>query len=369
MDWRWRAIFGAARVLQWAVGGVCCVLALGSGMAWLGTDTAFVLALLVWALMFTPAVAIHEFGHYVAARLAGMMVLSVRVGSLQLAMRRRGFRARWHPLPKRTLIAGYVDAVAGDVRSPRRQQLAFMLGGPLANLVAASILVVCGLALRPNGPGWCCLMFASMNVVVGMVNLLPSRKGSGNDGYWLLCLLLNPSEPESPQQRLRRLSLFGCTADRLPEADLAALEQGPFPLPLEACWYRLKAAQNRGEWGRAIAMADTLDALLAERDARQLRAWCDWLSITRTELLFSRAMHTRDADVLAEDTLTPEASWWVPHLRPRCQALRAALQGDREACVRLLDRSRRFAEHAVDRALPLSEEMLRAHMAHGLAAA
>jgi Zn-dependent protease len=362
MNWRWRVVFGAAWLLRWAVGILCCVPALGWGMAWLGSETVFALALVVWALMFAPAVVIHELGHYAAARVVGMLVLSVRLGPLLLAMRRRGFRARWQPQPAGPRVAGCVYAVAGGARPSRNQKLAFTLGGSLANLAAALVLAACGLAWRPLGLGWCCLMFASMNVVVGMANLLPSRKGSGNDGYQLLCLLLNPPEPEPPQQRLYRLSLFGCTADRLPEADLAALEQGPFPLPLEACWYRLKAAQNRGEWERAAAMADTLDALLAGWDAQESRAWRDWLAVTRTELAFSRAMHAHDADALAEDVLTSEAAWWQPHLRPRCQALRAALQGDREGYVRLLERSRRLADNAVDRALPISEGMIRADM-------
>src|SRR5205823_4263464 len=83
---------------------------------------------LVWA-----AIAIHELGHLLVARAAGLRVQLVIMGPVRLARAGLRFRARvnW-----RSATPGLVLAAPADGRDLAGRLAAFVAAGPVANLVA-----------------------------------------------------------------------------------------------------------------------------------------------------------------------------------------------------------------------------------------
>ncbi|SFS18853.1 Peptidase family M50 [Dyella sp. OK004] len=366
--WRGSAISWLARGVQILVMLAASIVGIGFGMAAF-SDSAGALAggLLLWSALYYPAMIVHELGHYFGARRAGMAVLRMQLGAIEIVPQRKGFRWCWSPLKKQWRIGGYVLAFADPGLPKRKQIIALVVGGPGANLAVAAVLALAGWLSPPQGAGWAWMVFAAMNACLGLANLVP-RLGKGgfpSDGLTLLRALRHRID-NSSYTRLVSLSVFGCTADRLPDDDIAALEAQALPMPLVALWYRMKADQNKGDWQAAAGKQAALEALLLSMDRAQTTQLADLIACIRTEIAFSQAIVTRDATVLADDLLPPKTAWHAPSLWPRCLALRAALAGDVERCVASLALSKRYAENAVDRALPISEQMIRAFMAEAL---
>jgi len=133
-------------------------------------------------------------------------------------------------------------------------------------------------------------------------------------------------------------------------------------MPLSALWYRLKGHQNRGEWLQAAQLQETYDQLMEGVPKPTKAKLVASSAYLRTELVFSRAMLSRDAACLTDDLLPKVLAWSVPTLLPRCLALRALLHGDIATALKLLDLVQRFAEQSMDKALPQSEAMIRRQM-------
>lgn len=136
---------------------------------------ATLLSLLATVLGITFLLAIHEFGHYLAARAAGVRVevFSIGIGPRLLGIRRRGCDWRLSLVP----VGAYVRLAGEEAGSgpPRRDELAaqpprwrFLIfaGGILANFLFALILIpilfrtgvpfqapVAGF-VRPGSPAW-----------------------------------------------------------------------------------------------------------------------------------------------------------------------------------------------------------------------
>ena len=339
-----------------------CIICTVYGFALFG-DGAFGLALLLWMALQYPAIAIHELGHCAGARLNHMKVRVLQISALEFLPLRRGFRWRWNRLPRKVQVGGYVVAYVNPARPPRRSRLLMTAGGPAANLVVAGILFGLGEMLRPHAAGWVCLIFSVVNGGMGVVNLIPHRGTAASDGLLLWQLWrAGPGYMEDPFARLAGARMAGCTADRLPEEDLAALEAAEPVRRLFALWYRLKADQNRGDWALASSRQDAMDEALRQVDPSLLAALKDFLLLLRAELAFSRAMASHDGGGLSDDPIPPRLAWYIPYFRPRCLALRAALDGDEEGCERWLDSSRKHAERSNDAALALSEAMVAVHV-------
>ena len=272
---------------------------------------------------------------------------------------------RWRRLDRKLGLAGFVMAFCDPSRRILPARIFTAAGGPLANLLVAGGLSLVAQRLPTGQLAWALIAsFATMNAAVGLANLVPYKGRMGSDGLRIIAMLVTGRTPEShPYVRLVGLSLFGCLAQELPESDLEALEKGVFTMPLVALWYRVKARQNDGDWARAAAMREVLDALLADRDPRELKALEELLDALSLEIEFSRAMSTGSANHLDANPLSPAATWTSPHLWPRCKALRSALAGDRAGCVHWLEESRRFADNAIDDALVASEQALRGRIA------
>jgi len=352
------------RPIQWLIGFatflggfILCSVAVADQR--LGPILSF---LLTMPLLF-GAIFIHELGHYVAAKWAGMTVTQVRVGRIEIIPQQRGWRIRWNSGQK-IKVSGFVVGVCDPQRSMRRQALVMVAGGPVANLVMAAVVAALAVLWSSSAASLPVWAFAIFNAGGCMLNLLPTYRGTGSDGMLLLFWRqkLVEQSPLLAFTRLQALSIAGITADQLPVDQIAMLDSQVMPAPLTALWYRLKAHQNRGEWQQAAQLQEVYDRLMQGLpDAIRITLTRAYAAL-RTELAFSHAMHSRDATGLSDNLLPKAVAWTIPSLWPRCLALRALLTGDIASAKRLLDNVRQLAEQSIDKALPQSEAMIRTCM-------
>jgi Zn-dependent protease len=344
-------------VLSFAGFMTCWVLS----TSWLTVDAPrYGLGLMLAVALVPVAILVHELGHYAAARLAGMTVLSMNVFGLELHAQRRGWRVAWSR-SRLTGINGYVFAVHSPDQPMRPQMLRMLVGGPAANFAIAALCGATGWLTLPGSPGYLALAFGALNLVGCVANLIPQRSPAASDGLALYQWLRTSDESAADLALMRSLSrlVFGQTSAELPEAELATLESQPVHLPIIALWFRFKANQERGEWAASVARADRLGELVAALDPPTRTALSELLTLMRIELAFSRAMLTGEGAWLENGRLTPKARRQYPWLRLRCEALAAALRGDTQRCTQLLQLSRQQADNSVDGSLVKSERMLR----------
>ncbi|RUL71067.1 M50 family metallopeptidase [Dyella choica] len=357
--WRqWLVYFiqGALGVLA----GITGMVVLGGAFAHTGAGVLF--AGLGLFLIVALSVAIHEGGHFAGAMFTGMKVLHVRVLALELHPQRGWWLVRWAPERGRA-YQGMVFAVPDPSRPMRGQILPMVAMGPLANLLAGILSVALAwMDLSPTLTS-VAVAFAIVNAVMMVGNLLPRTGRVTSDGAKLLQWWKHADDklPQLAYYRLLAHSVFGTTADALPEEDIRYLENQPMPVPLLASWYRLKAAQNRGEWGRALEVGEAFEQSVAAW-GKSLPALGTLFSHMRTETAFCRAMVTGDTSALRESLLTRDAKRLSAYLWPRCLALKAHQQGLHEEARRLLSVSMREAKRSVDLALAKSETMLADHI-------
>lgn len=119
-----------------------------------------------WAM---AACALHEWGHYAAVRLMGGQILRLRLsavgGEMQLSSRR---------------VLSY------------SRELTAVLAGPAANLAVAFLVST----LTRSG-GETAFLFAGLNLVIGIFNLLPAYPLDGGRVIKLLiCILWSPEAAE-----------------------------------------------------------------------------------------------------------------------------------------------------------------------------
>ncbi|NLB13758.1 MAG: M50 family metallopeptidase [Gammaproteobacteria bacterium] len=185
------AAFGyAATALSWEI----------SGMQWLVGTLAFIFA--GWLNLI-----LHEAGHALAGIAFGQRAYAFGIGSWRLE---RG-QAGWH-VRKGGAISGVGGFAALAPRAgragSRRDMVAFLLGGPFANLLTGAA----GLALlhcwQPPALLAAALVGAVLSaLLLGVVNLLPFRsKGWYSDGLNLLHLLRNNA---SARARIQATQLLG----------------------------------------------------------------------------------------------------------------------------------------------------------------
>lgn len=316
---------------------------------------------LAWSalfLLFAMTVFLHEIGHYLGARLSGMKVLVMRVMAVECYPRRGRWLIRWAPKANHR-CRGYVYAVPDLDRPIRPQMLWMIVMGPMANAVVC--LACLPFALTTSAP-WLegtSAAFAVINGVMAIGNLLPRTGNVNSDGARLLQWLRRQDDqgPEFAYVRLQSRSVFGTTADALPEADIHYLENRPMPVPLLAMWYRLKAAQNRADWEEALQAGERFEQMLStwNHPKTELESL---IATIRAEVAFSSAMATGRPEALSENLVAKDVRQLCPHFWPRCLALKAFLDGAEEEAKRLLQRAMDEANRSVDLALAKSESML-----------
>lgn len=304
-------------------------------------------------------VALHECGHALAARAAGMIVYLIHLGPLQLHARRRGWRMRWRRArPGQPM--GFVLPVPDPALPLCRQYRLTIAGGPAANLLVAAIawLAARGAGVDSN-LGAFCVGVGVFNLAVALINLLPVQGRSGaTDGLqWVN--VAQWRDADAPAYVLAELNGWTCkgvTADKLPPSRLDVLARSD--LALCHSWFALKAAQQRGQWREAADLQPQMEQRLAEAGPAAAH-WDTLVMLLRCEFAFSRAMAGSAEVELLDAGLTADADWIAPALRPRCQALMAVRRGDAAAAQAWLRLAEAAADDQVDRALRTTEAVLR----------
>lgn len=178
-------------VIGFFIGGYIDVIA-----PWLTED----LGLRLWHLLLVPlwfflSIMVHEGGHFLAGRLAGLQWMIVTAGPLRLTRLHAG-HSRKHSRVKvqwftnDTSIGGLVLMVPGVKPTSRAGWACFVLGGPVANLLFSTVLIAimrAGAESFWQGP---LLLLALVSLFLGALNLLPFRaSGFSTDGRNLLDIL------------------------------------------------------------------------------------------------------------------------------------------------------------------------------------
>lgn len=314
------------------------------------------------------ALAVHEFGHYLGARLRRMNVLAVAIGPVEFYPVVGG----WRPRPRRREHArefgGYVVAFPDPDRPPRGDFAVLLLGGPLANLALALPLAALLATMEASHWQLLCIALALLNFAGFACNLLPYQtKSLATDGLQLLQLRHWPpdmhGDPWLVWMRLMGRSLGGVTADELPEQELRVLTERADALPLQDEWFRLKALQNLGDWRRVDEVEGALNRRVSALDEGLLAAMSrGFLPLLRAEIAFCRSMASGDAGHVEAIGLAPALQRDVPYLMPRLQALAAGLRGDLARSAQAMERSRLGAETSIDVATRRCEARLRGYM-------
>lgn len=129
-------------------------------------------AILIWWLK----VAVHEFGHLLAAWLVGLRLESIAVGSVWLVREEGSFRFRW----KRQYFMGQVNVGLDRLCRIRSRLIVVSLGGPVATLLSA--IIVMGIPIfwssefgnfAPGFSDFSIYIFAIFSILSLCVNLYP----------------------------------------------------------------------------------------------------------------------------------------------------------------------------------------------------
>lgn len=318
------------------------------------------LGIVLTPLLGLPTLAIHEWGHVVGARAAGMTVSYVVVGPIQLLAQRRGWRVRWQRLKKKTAVHGLVMAYPDTDRPMRGAYMLMTAAGPAANLLIGLVAVAITLALGDSAFGWIAAGVAALNLAVGLANLIPTSREMASDGLlmlqWLQCK--NEHTPELHFIHLNALCIKGVPAEDLPSDRVDALADMPAPMPLVHSWFVLKQHQNTGAWKEGALLASLMEERIAAIPDAWRPSFDGLISSLRCEMRFTQSMAGLSDEVTIDHELSAECDWLSPWLRPRCRALVAARAGDETSARVHLEEARHWAERSVDRALEKSEAVL-----------
>lgn len=147
-------------------------------------------ALVLPALALAAAALIHEFGHLLAARLAGFRLLRLAITGPAAG---RG-SDQVHACKNEVLPVGSMILVPRKLDRLENRLFAVFMGGPLASLLWPVLLEIC-----PYWPQtqpetrWFVHLWSASSVLLGVAALLPdsSRRGAFSDGARLVMLLKN----------------------------------------------------------------------------------------------------------------------------------------------------------------------------------
>jgi hypothetical protein len=323
---------------------VACVFAASSA--------GLLLFSLLMLVVFPVATAVHELGHYVAARRHDMTVLLMRIGAVDIAPWGRGWRLRWkryiHPLP-----AGYVYALPDPSRPCRLPMIVFALGGVIATLIFAT-LVALAVPLMPTASGRSLLIGCVAILFLPTCNLFPGRDGYERDGPIAWRWWRHPPDIALMAPVLAKAKLLrGTPISELETRDADALMDES----ITGVWYAVKRHQQRGEWEQAVECGPKLEGLVpAHRFARS--AYAEAIDAIRAEIAFAAAVLHGDPALLPDAAALDRCRWGDPALSPRCAAWAAYRAGDHGAWRDAMALTMRLASRSADRSLLASERLI-----------
>jgi hypothetical protein len=338
---------GLVYLIGYIVAMVCCVAVADGPDPMLAMFIGAAVALLLWL----AAIAIHECGHLIAAECSTMQTMRMRILDFEFRRRRTGWSVRVHRSKHEP--AGFVQAFPTDFDTVRRDYLRMIAGGPAANMLVCSIAIV-GIAVASSDTVrylWSAL--AAIHLSFAIANLLPyaSKNAVASDGMLLLQWWRNEAMDDAGEAYLRliALALRGVRASELPRDLIERIAAAPQPAAMNSDWFELGAACDRADWATARNIGDGLLAKLEALPQKTQETTSDWAMLIRIEAAFAAAMLERDSAAIDALRIPPHLIWYVPGVRDRFDALRAALAGDQARCRDALMRMIAHAEDSVDR--------------------
>ncbi len=314
-----------------------------------GLPGSAVFALLAGMLLsLWPHIVLHEAGHAVAGLSRGMVAIAFGVGPFRVE-RGSGDRWRWRRGGGVRGIGGFAALLpSGERGLSRIDQAVFLLGGPLANLVTALLLLACAAAL-PLHAAVACAGGALTAAAIGVWNLVPLHMaGWRSDGRGLLDLLRRTPDAALQVQinRVMALSLAGVRPRDWPDA----------AMPAPGGTIASSGLQQSGRMLRLSRAIDRRDADAARPEALALTAaFNDAPPVFQSAIAVTLASHA--ALLVGDRTLV--SAW-----RRRCEgglmdlspyrawldAEIARLDGDAAACAAHAGRARGLTDRIPDAA-------------------
>jgi len=308
------------------------------------------------------AVALHELGHLIAGKLAGHRVYAYVAGPLWVTPRRPWVSLRWRALGAG--IGGMVVAVPPPGRDKgRAAETAFLLGGPLANLLTGGAALPAARlvdgAARPVLDA-VLLGFGGLSLLLGLVNLLPLRLVASalTDGraIWVLWRARGRDAAEGRLMRLVRraagLSLAGVRPRDWDPDLVAALADAPDvagPAGGAASLMLYAVAVDRGDLAGADVHLWASEARYGTPNST--------LNVERAFLDATLRGHVDDA--VRRRLAKPGPGLIEPHARLRAEAAVALADGDVAAARRLAAEGLAAAERPVVHAGDWDRDLLR----------
>ncbi|MFP5226277.1 MAG: M50 family metallopeptidase [Acidobacteriota bacterium] len=210
-------------------------------------------------------VAVHELGHALTGKALGMRLRAFVVGPFQWRVRDGRWRFQFR-VSDLLATGGAMAVVPTDPQQPRRREIQMIAGGPLASLVAGGMAL--GLLFEAPHHAWrqeweLLAMFATLSLVAGLVNLLPSQTKNGNysDGAQIYQLL-----SEGPWGDYHHaMGIVGATtvtALRPRDYDVAAMERAAAAITqgVRALQLRLLIASHYRDCGQMQEAGEALNA-------------------------------------------------------------------------------------------------------------
>lgn len=214
-------------------GGAVTFVAIRSLQNVAGLD--LVLVVLAFAGIAWLQIVWHEAGHAIGGLLSGHRALAFGVGPLRLERQGERWRLRWAGSIRG--IGGFALLFPREGEGTRGERAAYLLGGPLANLLAAAVAWPFALVEPGASAGWSEVLariVVGTGLFIGLSNLVPFLAGGwASDGrqLWKLWQGADEARAMAMLSRLGSLSMAGVRPRDWPRdaaagIDLAALPQG-----------------------------------------------------------------------------------------------------------------------------------------------
>jgi hypothetical protein len=315
--------------------------------------------LLLWFLLVLAGVALHELGHLTGAAFAGAHILGASIGPLYFERRRRGVRIQWRRSPRG--LAGMAFAVPDTSKPIRRQMLAYVAAGPLANVLAAAICVTLVWGIPYQAQTWgqaAYLAFGLLNAAMAVANLLPVRNAHASDGWQLARWWRSGEDVQKAERVLYAMnqSLRGVIASEFPSEQLAWFESNTeIGMRFWGRYIALRAAQQRGDDRAFAGMLERCEQELADADRATHDALRELWAYFQIEQAFE---HACGADIGAPQIDPLLLGKMQPYFRHRLAAAQARARGDEATCRREIAKALRDVDGVYDAATRRAEPVL-----------
>lgn len=162
-------------------------------------------------------VILHEGGHFIAGRMSGYEFVSYRIGSMVWIKENGKLRRKRYNIQG---TGGQCIMMPPELDDPKEMRYVFyFLGGGLANIICATIAVIFTIVLSNFYFKVGMLVFAVVNIIMAVTNLLPINGTVPNDGYNILIMRGSEKKRHTLYNQLRVNGLLhkGLTVAEIPE--------------------------------------------------------------------------------------------------------------------------------------------------------